>query len=242
MPDEDSYTFTFPAGVGNYVEVINLLREYSKAHGKACKVFGVTKEYLPFFEDNFSGQYSIRYLSDSSDYVYLAKDLIELKGRKYHSKRNHLKKMDNYGWSFSVLSPKDFEECILLSTNLYNLKDGYTDHSAMVEQYAIDTFFKYYETLNLMGVVVRVGGKVVAFTIGERLNSNTVVVHIEKADTSFEGLYVLVNSLFVKTFCDSPSVTYVNREEDLGILGLRKAKRSYNPVFQVDKHLIEFNM
>lgn len=242
MPDDDSYTFTFPAGVGNYAEMINLLREYSKAHGKACNIFGVTKEYLPFFEENFKGQYSVEYLDDSSDYIYLAKDLIELKGRKYHSKRNHLKKMDKYSWSFSELSPKDFEECILFSANLYNQKDGYTDHSAIVEQYAIDTFFRYYETLNLMGGVVRIDGKIVAFTIGERLNSNTVVVHIEKADTSFEGLYVLINNQFVKRFCGSASVTYVNREEDLGIEGLRKAKRSYNPVFQVDKHLIEFNI
>jgi hypothetical protein len=109
-----------------------------------------------------------------------------------------------------------------------------------VEQYAIDTFFKYYREFNLMGGGIRIDGELVAFTIGERLNSNTVVVHIEKADTSYEGLYVLINNQFVRHFCDPNVVKYINREEDLGIEGLRKAKRSYHPVFQVEKHLVEF--
>lgn len=242
MPENDTFMFTFPAGTGDYLEIINLLREYSKMHNKKCSIFGVTKEYISFFEQNFQGEYSITYLDDSSDYIYLAKDLINLKGKKYHSKRNHLKKMDNYNWSFSELTEKDFEDCIVFSTNMYNQKDGYIDHSAIVEQYAIDTFFKYYKQFNLMGGTIRIDGKLVAFTIGERLNSNTVVVHIEKADTKYNGLYVLINNQFVKRFCDSADIVYINREEDLGIEGLRKAKKSYHPVFKVEKYLIEFNI
>lgn len=240
MPENDAFIFTFPAGFGDYVEFINLLREYSKLHDKKCNIFGVTKEYIPLFEDNFKGEYSITYLPDSSDYIYLAKDLINLNGKKYHSKRNHLKKMDNYRWSFNELTEKDFNECILLSANMYNQSNAYVDHSAIVEQYAIDTFFKHYKEFNLMGGAIRIDDKLVAFTIGERLNSNTVVVHIEKADKSYEGLYALINNQFVKRFCNSNSIKYVNREEDLGIDGLRKAKKSYHPAFQVEKHLIEF--
>jgi hypothetical protein len=110
----------------------------------------------------------------------------------------------------------------------------------VVEQYAIDTFFKYFEQFNLMGIAIRVDGKLVAYSIGEKLNSNTVVVHIEKADTSYDGMYVLINNLFAKEFCNAPDVVYINREEDLGIEGIRKAKLSYRPVFKVEKHLIEF--
>jgi hypothetical protein len=240
MPEGDTYTYTFPAGHGDYVEAIHQLREYAEANGKKCSIFGVTREYFPLFESNFNGEYSIKYLPDSSDYVYLTEDLANLSGRKYHGKRNHLKKMDRYPWTFNELTEDDFEDCILLSARLYNHKDGYTDHSARVEQYAIDTFFKYYREFNLMGGGIRIDGELVAFTIGERLNSNTVVVHIEKADTSYEGLYVLINNQFVRHFCDPNVVKYINREEDLGIEGLRKAKRSYHPVFQVEKHLVEF--
>ncbi len=240
MPHDDTFMYTFPAGQGDYVEVINLLREYSKAHGKKCAIFGVVEPWLSWFQEHFDGEYHCQHLEDSSDYIYLAQDLIDLKGRKYHSKRNHLKKVDAYPWTYEKLSKKDFEECITFSANLYNSKDGYTDHSAVVEQYAIDTFFKYFEQFNLMGIAIRVDGKLVAYSIGEKLNSNTVVVHIEKADTSYDGMYVLINNLFAKEFCNTPDVVYINREEDLGIEGIRKAKLSYRPVFKVEKHLIEF--
>jgi len=240
MPSDKCYTFTFPAGVGNYLEVINLLRKYSKANNKVCRFFGVTEKYLSLFQDNFSNEYTSTYLDDSSDYTYLASDLINLKGKKFHNKRNHLKKMDQYNWTFHKMTEKDFDECILLSTNIYNQKNNYDDHSAIVEQYAIDTFFKYFKELNLMGGIVRIDGKLAAFSIGERLNSNTVVVHIEKADTSYDGIYVLINNQFSKMFCNTPDIKYINREEDLGLDGLRNAKRSYNPIFQVDKYLIQF--
>lgn len=241
MPENDTFMYTFPAGSGDYVDVISQLREYSKIHDKKCSMFGVTKEYLSFFEDNFKGEYSVKYLPDSSDYIYLADDLINLKGKKYHSKRNHLKNMDSFNWSFDVLSEKDFNDCILLSADMYNKNNAHTDHSAIVEQYAINTFFEYYNQFNLVGGTIRIDGKLVAFTIGERLNSNTMVVHIEKADKSYDGLYALINNQFVKKFCNSNDIKYVNREEDLGIDGIRRAKRSYNPVFQVEKYLIEFN-
>lgn len=240
MPESDMYTFTFPAGSGDYIEFFNILREYSKLHNKKCAIFGVTKENLALFKENFSNQYSCEYLDDSSDYIYLASDLINLSGKKYHGKRNHLKKMDNYNWTYNRLSKKDFDDCILFSTNIYNQKQGFNNHSAMVEQYAIDTFFKYYDIFNLMGITIRIDGKLVAFSIGEKLNSNTVVVHIEKADTSYEGLYVLINNLFVKEFCNSNDIIYVNREEDLGIEGIRKAKQSYHPIFKLEKYLVKF--
>lgn len=240
MPENDIYTFTFPAGSGDYIEFFNLLREYSKLHNKECAIFGVTKENLALFEENYSNRYSCEYLDDSSDYIYLAKDLINLSGKKYHGKRNHLKKMDNYNWTYDRLSKKDFDDCILFSTNIYNQKQGFNNHSAIVEQYAIDTFFKYYDIFNLMGITIRIDGKLVAFSIGEKLNSNTVVVHIEKANTSYEGLYVLINNLFVKEFCNSNDIIYVNREEDLGIEGIRKAKQSYHPIFKLEKYLVKF--
>lgn len=240
MPENDIYTFTFPAGSGDYIEFFNLLREYSKLHNKECAIFGVTKENLVLFEENYSNRYSCEYLDDSSDYIYLAKDLINLSGKKYHGKRNHLKKMDNYNWTYDRLSEKDFDNCILFSTNIYNQKQGFNNHSAIVEQYAIDTFFKYYDIFNLMGITIRIDGKLVAFSIGEKLNSNTVVVHIEKANTSYEGLYVLINNLFVKEFCNSNDIIYVNREEDLGIEGIRKAKQSYHPIFKLEKYLVKF--
>ena len=95
-----------------------------------------------------------------------------------------------------------------------------------------------YHELGLKGGILRVDGKIVAVSIGERLNSETFVVHIEKADTSYRGTYTAMCNEFVKHF--ATDVKYINREEDLGIEGLRKSKKSYNPVFLLQKDIITF--
>ena len=235
---KDSFSATFPAGSGDYHDVISRLREYAGSIGMPLVITGVTEKTLPVFEREFPGEYTADCDPDNSDYIYLAKDLSELKGRKFHQKRNHLARFQQYNWEYSPLTCKDFDECIAFSAMTYNNKNGYDDHSSIVEQFAIHTFFSYFDELGLMGGVIRIDGKVCAFTIGERLNSNTVCVHIEKGNTDYQGIYAAINNEFVKRSCEN--VMYVNREEDLVIEGLRKAKRSYNPVFLLEKYNISF--
>ena len=103
---------------------------------------------------------------------------------------------------------------------------------ALVEQ-----ILTYFKELELKGGVITIDGRVKAFTIGEQLNSDTFCVHIEKADASVDGLYRAINNEFLKYAADG--FKYVNREEDLGIEGLRKSKRSYNPVFVLDKYAVK---
>ena len=131
------------------------------------------------------------------------------------------------------MTPDDFDDCIAFSASFYNEKEGYLDPSSVAEQYAIHTFFTHFKTLGLQGGVLRVDGKLVAFTIGEPLNQNTYGVHIEKADVQYQGAYPAINQAFVEAV--AASYAYVNREEDLGLEGLRQAKESYYPAILLEK-------
>lgn len=234
--EENIPFFVMPSGSGNYTELFSELKKYSGSMGVPLTITGITERSLPLFNELFPEMFTIEYDRDNSDYIYLSHDLIHLEGKKYHSKRNHLKHFSRYEYEFSVITEKDFDDCISFCTEDYNKK--YHSHSSVAEQYAINTYFSYFEEMKLSGGIIRINGKVTAITIGERLNSNTFCIHIEKADKSFNGIYTAINNLFVSSACGG--YRYINREEDLGIEGLRKAKLSYHPVFLLNKYIIKF--
>lgn len=236
--DDNIPVFLFPSGEGNYKEVIDEMKKYAESIGKPLKISGVTQKGLEILSSLYSGKFTSEYDRDSSDYIYNSSDLINLSGRKYHQKRNHLSKINQYNWNFSVMTESDFDECIAFSAMNYNGKNGIDDFSSVAEQFAINTFFTNFRELGLFGGVIRIDNKVRAFTIGERLNSDTLCVHIEKADTSYQGIYPAINNGFCKAFAEN--FTYVNREEDMGIEGLRKSKLSYNPAYILEKNTVTF--
>ncbi|MBQ5311171.1 MAG: DUF2156 domain-containing protein, partial [Oscillospiraceae bacterium] len=147
-----------------------------------------------------------------------------------------LKKLTDF--VYSEITDNDIDDCISFAVASYNKNSAYDDYSQVCEQFAIDTFFRYYHELGLFGGVLRKDGRVIGFTIGERLNSDTLGVHIEKADASVDGAYPAINNLFAKAH--AADLSYINREEDLGIEGLRKAKQSYHPAFMIEKYTLRF--
>lgn len=166
---------------------------------------------------------------DQSDYIYRSKDLIELAGREFHAKKNHLNKFrKKYSWSYERITPGIISECREMETEWCNLKQCQLNPGLAGEERAILDAIENIETLNFTGGAIRVNGKIEAFTFGERLNGDTAVIHIEKANPNIEGLYVAINQAFVEA--ELSSFEFINREQDLGIPGLRKAKVSYNPV------------
>ncbi|MBR6622415.1 MAG: DUF2156 domain-containing protein [Ruminococcus sp.] len=234
--EDDIPHFIFPAGSGDYREVVSEMKRFSSSLGKPLILTGVTEPTISVLNELFPEQFTAEYDRDSSDYIYLSSDLIELKGKKYHSKRNHLAKLRDY--TYSPVTEKDFDDCIFFCTQSYNNKHDDPDHSSIAEQYAINTYFSHYEELGLRGGIIRIDGKIAAVTLGEKINSNTFCVHIEKADTSFSGIYAGINKLFAEN--EAKELKYINREEDLGIEGLRKSKLSYHPAFLLDKYTVTF--
>ena len=239
LSEQGSPYFTFPAGGGDYKDVFGEMKKYSETRGYPLVIGSVTPDKFPLFEELFpKDSYTVEADEAGWDYVYNASDLAELKGKKYHGKRNHLKKLLAMNYSYEPLTEKDFDDCISFAVNVYNRDSAYDDKSKVCEQFAINTYFENFHALGLMGGVLRVGGSIVGFTIGERINSDTLGVHIEKAEPSVDGAYPAVNQMFATSA--SKDFTYINREEDLGIEGLRKAKRSYHPAFMIEKHIVRF--
>lgn len=233
-------SFAFPAGAGDLRELFGEMKNFCRDLDVPLRLWGVTEEKLSLLNELFPGEFSAEYDRDSSDYIYDRQELAELKGRKFHSKRNHLARFQKLDYVYSPITENDFDDCICFITNNYNAAGNSSDHSAVAEQFAVNTYFNHFYDLELCGGVIKVDGAVAAVTIGERLNSDTFCVHIEKADRQFEGIYAGINNLFVKNCTEG--FRYINREEDLGAEGLRKAKLSYNPVFLLDKYTVTFRL
>ncbi|MGN0587621.1 MAG: DUF2156 domain-containing protein, partial [Oscillospiraceae bacterium] len=155
--EKDGLRFTFPAGEGDYKEVLTLLRKYAEERGEPFVVSSVLTENLPIFEEYFPGEYTVENDESGNDYIYLAENLRELKGKKYHGKRNHLNRFYENDWSYSKMTEKDFDECIEFAVRNFNENMSYDDESSVAEQFAINTFFNNFDALDLKGGVIRVG-------------------------------------------------------------------------------------
>jgi hypothetical protein len=174
---------------------------------------------------------------DQSDYVYLIKDLIQLEGRRYHRKRNHIKQFkERYTYQYVPLTADYISQCLELEEEWCHLRHCEVNPGLTNEIIAIKEALTSFEKLKLKGGAILIEGKVQAFTLGEPLNPETVVIHIEKANPAFEGLYAMINQAFLEN--EWSHFTYVNREQDLGEEGLRKAKESYFPHYLVHKYKI----
>jgi hypothetical protein len=172
-----------------------------------------------------------------SDYIYLTEDLIKLEGRKYHRKRNHIKQFkEKYSYQYIPLTSEWISECLRLETEWCDLRHCEAIPGLLNESIAIKEAFTHFEELGLKGGAILINGKVEAFTLGDPLNPETVVIHIEKANPAYEGLYSLINQAFLEN--EWSGYTYVNREQDLGEEGLRKAKESYFPNHMINKYTI----
>jgi len=171
------------------------------------------------------------------DYVYRVQDLIELKGRKYHRKRNHIKQFqEKYSFQYIPLTPEWIPQCLQLQEEWCDLRDCEANLGLLNESLAIKEAFTHFDELGMKGGAILINGKVEAFTLGDQLNPETIVIHVEKANPAFEGLYPTINQAFLEH--QGSGYTYVNREQDLGEEGLRKAKESYFPHHMVNKYKV----
>jgi hypothetical protein len=180
----------------------------------------------------------IRATRDQYDYVYHAAQLISLEGRKLYRKRNHIHRFQRtYDFQYDALKDQYVAPCLDLTEAWCDLRRCEEDMNLMDEWDAVREALTHWRELQIVGGVLLVGGRVEAFSLGERLNDETAVVHIEKANPDLQGAYAMIN----QQFCEHAwsALRYVNREQDLGIEGLRRAKLSYQPDHLVEKYRIE---
>ena len=230
----NNVSFAYPMGIHDPAPVVQKLMDYCAERGIPFRMHGVTNDKRADLEAAFPGKFDFIPDRDSADYIYLSEDLIHLKGKKYHGKRNHINRFkEENNWSYEPITRENMDDCMAFALE-WCKQNGCDDDGRLAEVCVIRNAFRYFERLHLVGGALRIDRKMVAFTIGEPMNEDVFVVHIEKADASINGAYPTINQEFIAH--EAGSYRYINREEDLGIEGLRKAKLSYRPVIILEEY------
>ena len=239
LSDQGENSFFFPPiGKGDMVECCKNLLRYLEEKGASQKIARMPEAIVEQMNWKTSGM-KAELDRNQCDYVYLTRDLIELKGRKYHRKRNHIKQFqEKYSSQYIPLTSEWIPQCLRLETEWCDLRHCEVIPGLLNESLAIKEVFTHFEELGVKGGAILIDGKVEAFTLGDPLNPETAVIHIEKANPAYEGLYPTINQAFLEH--QWSGYIYVNREQDLGEEGLRKAKESYFPHHMVNKYTITF--
>lgn len=184
--------------------------------------------------DMLGNRYNYMLFTSMTEYLYAPYDLINLEGKRYHAKRNHIAKfIRTYDYIFREYSHEDFDEIMSLYDSWSQLKDVNEDD---VEKFALWDMLQNWDKHNLKVGVLIINNKIIAFACGEITANNVGIVHFEKADINYDGAYAFINNMFSKYFFSE--VRCINRQEDMWIDGLRKAKLSYYPIAMCDKWII----
>ncbi len=232
--------YPYPLGSGDKKEVLDAIIADAKARGILCNITGLNDSAKESIEALYPGKFRFHCDEGSHDYVYSIDDLADLKGKKYHGKRNHLKRF------FEA-----FPNCTAVPIGQDNIskvcefaEDWYKaklvenpDSDFHMEQVALRKAFRDYRGIGMEGLVLLSGEEILAFTLASRLAEDTLDVHFEKARSDIQGAYAAINCEFARYIRDKyPNIRYLNREEDMGIEGLRKAKQSYHPHHRIKKY------
>ena len=239
----DSCRYSFPSGKGDLRPAIEAVFEDALSLGACPCMRGVPTKYVDTINELYGGKYDLIPETEAYDYVYSAQLLAEPKGKKLHSKKNHINRFiaEHEDWTFEPITAENLHECREMADEWMRRNHEKIEGSYLNEEIALEKMFGNFEALGLEGGLLRTGGKVVGFTIGEVINSDTFVTHFEKAYADINGAYPMVNREFARQIIKNhPEIVYINREEDMGLEYLRKAKQSYCPEFMVEKFIVKW--
>ncbi len=232
----DKLGYMYPLGEGDVSSILPLLEADAKQNNTTLRLYNVPTRALGLIK-RYNAMYAIIAFRAEADYIYSAISLSSLTGAAFKSKRNYVKGFtQQYNYTYKPLRSDDIDECLEICRKW---RDGQRkQNQSHEEEYrAIQRAFHNFQQLNLQGGCLRVDGKVVAFTYGSVLNHDTFCIHIEKALPEYRGAYAAINQLFAEGL--PIDCIWVNREEDMGLAGLRKAKLSYRPMMLEMKYRVE---
>lgn len=236
-------SYLYPAGSGDWKAVISALRADAEERGQPLRLVCLTLEQTQALEALFPGRFRFAPDRDGWDYLYEIDRLADLGGKKLHGKRNHINRFleNNPTWVYEPITPDSLAECLEMDKEWYRrsmIREGAAEERDLGDEgRALRLAIEHYHALGLEGGLIRVYGEVVAFTMGDMLSSDTFDVHSEKAYGELQGAYAMINREFARWVRERhPEVRYLNREDDMGVEGLRKAKESYYPDLMVEKY------
>ena len=229
--------YTFPLGKGDIAKALAEIEKDAKECGECLQFAFITEEQKEVLENAMPARFCYSSDAGDSDYIYLRSELASLSGKAFHKKKNHFSKF--------VRTYPDYKYYEIGACNIYDAQKvadaWYYEHlqdddaSQLAEYKAIKEAMENFEELGLIGGIIYVNDSPCAMTIASKINENTVDVHFEKAvgEYALNGGYAAINKLFSEKL---DGVTWLNREEDIGIEGLRKAKLSYRPKIMLKKY------
>ena len=236
-------SYMYPAGSGDLAAAIDILAREADERRQPLRLVCLTTRQMEELDRLMPGRFAYEADRDGFDYLYDIDRLADLTGKKLHAKRNHINRfMDNNpSWVYEEITPQTLPECLEMDQEWYRrsmVREGAAEERDLGDEgIALRTAMDHYHALGLEGGLIRVYGEVVAFTMGDRLNSDTYDVHFEKAYGELQGAYAMINREFARWVrAKHPNVRYLNREDDMGVEGLRKAKESYYPDRMVEKY------
>lgn len=229
--------YTFPLGKGDIAKALAEIEKDAKECGECLQFAFITEEQKEVLENAMPARFCYSSDAGDSDYIYLRSELASLSGKAFHKKKNHFSKF--------VRTYPDYKYYEIGACNIYDAQKvadaWYYEHlqdedaSQLAEYKAIKEALENFEELGLIGGIIYVNDSPCAMTIASKINENTVDVHFEKVvgEYALNGGYAAINKLFSEKL---DGVTWLNREEDIGIEGLRKAKLSYRPKIMLKKY------
>lgn len=232
--------YPYPVGIGEKKPVLDAIIADAKERGITCRISGITAEQKQMLEELYPGTFRFHCDREMFNYVYDIDDLADLKGRKYHRKRNHYYRFRDAFPNYTVEPLREDNLSLVkqMTDQWYEVKQqDNPEEDFHLERAALTKAFRDYRELGMEGLVLLDGEKVLAMTMCSRISDDTVDVHFEKARWDTDGAYTAINYEFARHIRNIyPEIRFLNREEDMGIEGLRQAKLSYFPHHMVEKY------
>lgn len=236
LKDSEPVSAFCPVGDSGVLDVLHEMFEYLGTDNKEPYLERVPGSFVSRYLKN-NKDFIIEEDRDQFDYLYNVRELAELRGRRFHDKKNLTNKFRNrYEYEYLSLTHDLVGECLAFEDYWCEVRECEKHSGLKRERCAILEMLKNFRALNIKGGAIRTGGKIAAITLGEKFLHNTFVIHVEKANPDIPGLYQVINQEFLMH--EAGGCSFVNREQDVGENGLRKAKLSYNPVDFVKKYII----
>ena len=203
----------------------------------------MTEQHCQELEDAFPGHFTFELEENLADYIYSAEKLATYSGKALHGKKNHCNRFEaEHDWDFLPLSRELIPGCLDMLDVWTEENSERLESSISYEHDAIIRAFAAYEKLGLEGGVLRSGGKIIGFSLGEMTSPDTFDVHFEKAEININGAYPMVCRELTRSMLRAhPDLRYINREDDMGLEPLRKSKLSYKPEFLLQKYLARWS-
>ena len=222
--------------------VFDIIKEDAAQRNKKMCIIASGQEQRAVLEQLFGEKATFGLDRDYCEYIYSRQKMVDLSGKKLHGKRNHISYfVKNFNWSYESMSEQNIPDCLAMNQEWEKIEHTLQDDSEIKtldwEKDGISDALHHLKELGIVGGVLRIDGRVVAFTYGSPISDTVFDIQVEKAFADIRGAYPMINREFAKN--ELSDYQWVNREEDMGHEGLRKAKLSYYPEILLEKYYVE---